>query len=317
MTARSDAQAFGGHYIATDTTDTGTATWTFSVPTAGNYFVWCRVLGPTGEKDSFYVSPQGGNEDIYDDVENWSPQWQWTRLNGRAGTPNPMTLDPRVVTLVQGTNTISFRGREKESKVDRIIITKDANFVPTEGNVTTFPDSPPSNPFYDYIETIGRNGISSGCGGGNYCPSSGVTRAQMAVFLLKAKHGSAYVPPAATGTVFSDVPATAFAAGWIEQLHAEGITSGCGQGRYCPNAIVTRAQMAVFLLRAVHGADYAPPAATGIFSDLVITDPLTPWIEALANSGVTAGCGGGNYCPNSANARGQMAVFLVRVFSLV
>ena len=61
-----------------------------------------------------------------------------------------------------------------------------------------------------------------------------MTRAQMAVFLLRSKYGSNYVPPAATGAVFSDVPANAFAAAWIEQFAAEGITTGCGGGRYCP-----------------------------------------------------------------------------------
>ena len=70
----------------------------------------------------------------------------------------------------------------------------------------------------------------------------------MAVFLLKAKHGSSYSPPVATG-VFSDVPTNYWAAGWIEQLAAEGITGGCGAGVYCPDTDVTRAQMAVFLVK--------------------------------------------------------------------
>ena len=67
-----------------------------------------------------------------------------------------------------------------------------------------------------------------------FCPGAPVTRAQMAVFLLKASLGPAYAPPAATGTVFADVPASAFAASWIEDLAARGITSGCGGGHYCP-----------------------------------------------------------------------------------
>src|SRR5262249_26745338 len=123
-------------------------------------------------------------------------------------------------------------------------------------------------------------------------------------------------PPAATGNVFSDVARTDFAAAWIEQLHAEGITSGCGQGRYCPDSVVTRAQMAVFLLRTAHGSGYTPPSPQGIFGDLVLPDPFTPWIEELSNEGVTAGCGNGNYCPNNPNTRGQMATFLVRTFGL-
>jgi hypothetical protein len=73
----------------------------------------------------------------------------------------------------------------------------------------------------------------------------------MAVFLLKAHLGSGYVPPAATGTVFSDVPASAFAADWIEDLYARGITGGCGSNplRYCPTNPNNRQQMAVFITK--------------------------------------------------------------------
>jgi hypothetical protein len=138
----------------------------------------------------------------------------------------------------------------------------------------------------------------------------------MAIFILRGMHGSAYVPPVATGTVFSDVSTSTFGAAWIEQFAAEGITSGCGGGRYCPDDLVTRAQMAIFLLKGEHGSSYVPPVATGMFSDVPVGSFAADWIEQLANEGVTSGCGGGNYCPNSYVLRDQMAVFLVRAFSL-
>jgi hypothetical protein len=53
-----------------------------------------------------------------------------------------------------------------------------------------------------------------------------------------------------------------------------------------------------------------------MFSDVPCTSPFAPWINDLASRGITAGCGGGNFCPNSPNTRGQMAVFLVTTFSL-
>ena len=102
----------------------------------------------------------------------------------------------------------------------------------------------------DWIDALAADEITSGCGSGNYCPDDMVTRAQMAAFLLRARHGSDYVPPAANGKIFSDVPASYWAAAWIEQLAAEGITSGCGDSTYCPESFLTRAQMAVFLVRA-------------------------------------------------------------------
>ncbi len=97
-----------------------------------------------------------------------------------------------------------------------------------------------------------RAGITAGCGGGNYCVSKAVTRVQMAVFLLKAKHGSSYVPPGCTGT-FVDVPCPSTYADWIERLSAEGITAGCGVGIYCPSNPVRRDQMAVFLRKTKNG----------------------------------------------------------------
>jgi hypothetical protein len=170
--------------------------------------------------------------------------------------------------------------------------------------------------FYPFIENIFHNGITGGCGGTGYCPNNSVTRAQMAVFLLKAKHGSGYIPPPCTG-VFPDVTCPSLFADWIEQLAAEGITGGCGGGNYCPNNAVTRAQMAVFLLKALHSSAYLPPVCSGVFPDVTCPSTFADWIEELAAEGITGGCGGGNYCPGNPNTRGQMAVFLVKTFGLL
>src|SRR5262249_54722887 len=45
-----------------------------------------------------------------------------------------------------------------------------------------FTDVPAGSLFHDDVEKIFRAAITAGCGGGNYCPSAPVTRAQMAVF---------------------------------------------------------------------------------------------------------------------------------------
>jgi len=180
----------------------------------------------------------------------------------------------------------------------------------------SFTDVPTSHQFYRFVENIFHNGITGGCGTGIYCPESSVTRAQMAVFLLKGEHGQDYLPPSCTG-VFADVPCPSQFANWIERLAAEGITAGCGSGNYCPNDPVTRAQMAVFLLKAEHGSGYVPPACTGIFTDVPCPSLFADWIEQLFAEGITGGCGTGIYCPNSPNTRGQMAVFLTKTFGLL
>jgi beta-lactam-binding protein with PASTA domain len=180
----------------------------------------------------------------------------------------------------------------------------------------SFTDVPMDYWAFAFIEDLAISGITAGCGNENYCPLSPVTRAQMAVFLERGIHGSDYNPPAATGNVFSDVAATDFAASFIEQFFQDGITSGCGNNNYCPNAEVTRDQMAVFLLRAKYGSGYSPPAATGVFDDVPLSHWAVHWIEQLAAEGITSGFGNGNYCPDVVVTRDQMAVFLVRTFGL-
>lgn len=180
----------------------------------------------------------------------------------------------------------------------------------------SFDDVPPDYWAFIFVQALARNGITAGCGGGNYCPNDAVTRAQVAVFLIRGMFGSTFNLPAATGDVFLDVAANDFAANFIEQLFLEGITGGCGSNNYCPSDAVTRAQMAVFLLRAKYGSTYSPPAPTGIFPDTPLGSFAVDWIEQLAAEGITSGCGGGNFCPNDAVTRAQMAVFLVRTFGL-
>ncbi len=191
-----------------------------------------------------------------------------------------------------------------------------AAFGVTSASAQTFSDVPLDHWAYDFVESLAASGITSGCGGGRYCPDDPVTRAQMAVFLERGINGSAYIPPAATGTVFDDVGASDFAAAFIEQLYADGITGGCGNDNYCPDDDITRAQMAVFLLRAKYGSGFVPFPAVGLFADVAPGDFAADFIEALFIEGITTGCGGGNFCPLDAVTRAQMAVFLVRTFSL-
>jgi hypothetical protein len=181
----------------------------------------------------------------------------------------------------------------------------------------SFDDALPSDPFYFFIENLFHNGVTGGCGGGNYCPGQSALRNQMAVFVLKAREGSGYVPPPAVG-IFTDVPASDPFAPWIEELHNRGVVAGCGPGpTYCPTSPVLRQQMSVFLLKTLLGSGYAPPACIGVFADVPCSNPFAPWIEDLAARGITSGCGGGNFCPDNPTTRGQMAVFLTRTFGLL
>jgi hypothetical protein len=180
-----------------------------------------------------------------------------------------------------------------------------------------FSDVDQLHSFHVFIEALVRAQVTAGCGGGNYCPDDPVTREQMAVFLLRSNDGPTYTPPACTVPAFADVPCSSPFAIWVNELVARSVTAGCSGGNYCPVDPATREQMAVFLLRTLEGPTYTPPNCTvPTFSDVPCSSPFAKWIEELVLRNITAGCGGGLYCPLQAVSRGQMAVFLTETFGL-
>jgi hypothetical protein len=180
----------------------------------------------------------------------------------------------------------------------------------------SFQDVPRASLFYRSVETVLHHGITAGCSGTTFCPGAATTREQMAVFVLLAREGAGYLPSACTSPVFADVPATSPFCRWIEELARRGVAAGCGGGNYCPDAAVTREQMAVFVLRTLDPALDPPACTTPVFADVPASSPFCRWIEELARRGVVAGCGGGNYCPANPVTREQMAVFLTGTFAL-
>ena len=126
------------------------------------------------------------------------------------------------------------------------------------GSTYTPPTPDGSHPFSDisghwaeaWIEDLFDEGFTTGFPDGTYRPDNQVTRAEIAVFLKKAIHGSAYTSPTPDGShPFSDI-AGHWAEAWIEDLYDEGITTGFPDGTYRPENQVTRAEMAVFLVNA-------------------------------------------------------------------
>jgi hypothetical protein len=140
-----------------------------------------------------------------------------------------------------------------------------------------FADLPCPGPFTDWIEQLLVEGITGGCGNGNYCPAAPVNRAQMAVFLLKTKHGGSYVPPLCTG-IFADVTCPGAFTAWIEELYIEGVTGGCSTSPllYCPDSACTRGQAAVFLTRSFGLLTPSPTPAQSATSTPAPPPTVTP-----------------------------------------
>jgi predicted outer membrane repeat protein len=245
-----------------------------------------------------------------------------------AGSAYAWTLTGGSITSGQGSNQILFSAGSPGTTMNLSVVETGTGGCVSPQSAwkvqVDFADVPPSYLFHNAVIAVARNGITTGCGGGNYCPAQLVTRDQMAVFILRGEHGGAFNPPAATGNVFSDVFTSTPFAKWMELLKNEGISTGCAGGSpppYCPTQNVTRDAMAKFLLLGKHGSTFNPAAATGsVFGDVGVSTLLAKWIERLKVEGITSGCAAGVplpfYCPTGTVTRGEMAKFITNAFGL-
>jgi hypothetical protein len=157
------------------------------------------------------------------------------------------------------------------------------------------------------IEFLLTAGVINGCNanGDAFCPDDPVTRGQMAKILVRGLG----LPPG-DGDYFSDDDGSIYESA-INSLAALGVTNGCGVDLYCPNAVMTRGQVAAFVTRALD----LPPVADNQFSDIG-DSPFVGDVNALAVAGLTAGCGGDHFCPNAVASRSETASFVARAMNL-
>jgi hypothetical protein len=112
-----------------------------------------------------------------------------------------------------------------------------------------FTDVPVSGFGFQWIQKMYELGITAGCAPGLFCPNDDVTRAQMAVFLIRMRYGSTTVFDFPSTPYFTDVGPTTFGWNWIQRMREDNITSGCGATTYCPTNPVTRGDMSTFVMR--------------------------------------------------------------------
>jgi len=168
----------------------------------------------------------------------------------------------------------------------------------------------------------GSGGGSRPAGGGNTLPvtvtfdSAGLSpglRLRSLVFTTDTPMPVAPVPVDFT-VLFSDVPVDSFAWNYIYGVAGAGVMPGCAPQAplfdFCPAQVVTRRSMAGFIERAVHGALTPPPVYLAEFNDVLLGSFNADYIQGLVDDRITAGCGGGNYCPDVPVTRAQMAVFV-------
>ncbi|MCC6345867.1 MAG: S-layer homology domain-containing protein [Nitrospirales bacterium] len=147
--------------------------------------------------------------------------------------------------------------------------------------------------------TPSSGSIFSGWSGGT-CSGEGVCTLTM---------NAAVSVTASFTKIFADISPSYWAYDYINALYGSGITTGCGEGRYCPSDEVTRAQMAAFVIRAKFGESFSH-TTTPYFSDVSPENPYFKYVQKLKDEGITTVSG--RYDSGGDVTRGQAAAFIIR-----
>ncbi|CAA9244550.1 MAG: hypothetical protein AVDCRST_MAG20-1902 [uncultured Acidimicrobiales bacterium] len=185
------------------------------------------------------------------------------------------------------------------------------------------PDDTPASPFTDLAGSVHVPGITCAAWWGvangrtatTFEPSGPVTRAQLASFVARTLEASGLELPISPPDAFADDGGSVHQPR-INQLAALRVVQGRTDGTFAPEAVVTRAEMATFLVRA-HDVLAAAPLPAG--PDRFVDDDASVHvgnIDKIAAAGLAGGTSATTYAPTAAVQRGQMTTFLSRTIDL-
>lgn len=189
-------------------------------------------------------------------------------------------------------------------------------------SVTSFLDVRADHWAVREIEAARDAGIVCGYGDDLYQPAAPVSRDQMAVYLARAlAGGDESVPAGPDNPTFADVGIEHWAYRYIEYTCAQGVVQGYPGNLYCPEYLLDRGQMAVFVARSLAGgeaglADYVPPEAP-TFADVSPESWTYAAVEYLTAGGTVSGYPDHLYHPEYICSRDQIAVYISRAFGLI
>ena len=156
------------------------------------------------------------------------------------------------------------------------------------------------------IRELHALGYLYGCDYRKACPHDVLSRGEAAAFLARTLQ-----LPVANKDYFNDDNGSTFE-GVINRLAAAGITRGCAPGKYCPDRVMTRAEFASMMVRALRIGGPASDAFSDDQGHSAEGD-----INAFAAAGLTKGCGSDRFCPDSPLPRDESASFFYRSLGLL
>jgi hypothetical protein len=202
---------------------------------------------------------------------------------------------------------------DSDNDADKDGLCADVDPCPSVAGEINFIDISDSHWANEYISAIACNGIAAGYEDSTYRPDNNVTRDQMAVYIIRALEGDPFVDYCGDVDPFTDVLSTHWACGHIKRLSRRGISTGFEDGSYKPASVVNRAQMAVYIIRALEGdpsADYC--GGIDPFTDVPSTHWACGHIKRLSELGISTGYPDGSYRSTETVNRAQMAVYIAR-----
>lgn len=175
----------------------------------------------------------------------------------------------------------------------------------------TYPDVPANHTFATAIGELSDRGIIGGYADGTFGPDNQVLRAQFAKILvgaIGAHTASADYPTMPAEATFTDVAATGNTLfDFVEEASWQGLVNGYGDGTFGPANAITRAQLALMVVRAA-GDTLAPAAGAPPFTDLDgLTDEAKKAIAAAYATGIISGKTATTFDPGGKATRGQAA----------
>lgn len=237
-------------------------------------------------------------------------QWTFWDRTGPAASPTPVTMFYRPSAVVVGDALYLYFGALNKTTYSHNPSDRDIGVAFS----SRFDDVPPIHWAYAPVEAVAKAGISSGCGGHNFCPDAVVPRKAAAVFVAQA--AEIPHPPGAYDRNFCDIADDGYAS-HINALFEAGMVDACGacggtdpRVRFCPDASMTRLDLGLFFHKALGLVGDGVPYFTDVLQ------PYKPLIDRLHDPDVAIvnGCAANLYCPDAPATRAMLAAMTTAAY---
>ncbi|MCC6368735.1 MAG: FAD-dependent oxidoreductase [Bryobacterales bacterium] len=225
-----------------------------------------------------------------------------------------LRLQPAVMSTGQAAGAIAAlaaASRIQPRQVNPLLVQKALTASESAISLYVYSDVPFGSPYWPDVQLASSRGLMLGYSFSNFGVTGVITRREAALVLTRLLNLPTAQP--AEG-IFDDVPPTDPAATAIEAIYRRQITQGCSAAplNFCPDATLSREQLAAFLARALQ-----LPYAAITLADVSLKSPLYSSIAAVSARSIMEPCAPGLFCPGAPALRGGLARSLIRALSVL